>query len=142
MSIPLEEAAALALAERREAIQAYDRVRDIEALEALRASTTDDERRRLLDAVILARRRLARADHDEQERWADLFDKAAIPAAAAFPVLFTFLSAEHVLVDPARFRWLLGSYIFGGAVWLVSRWASLVYGARAKRSLALLGKVE
>jgi HEAT repeat protein len=142
MSIPLEEVAAQALAERRQAIQAYDGILDIEALEALRSRVAEGKERELLEHVILLRRRQAKADFEEQDRWADLFDKSSIPAGAAVPVLFTFLSAEHVLVDPTRFKWLLAAYLFGGVIWLVSRWLCLRYGTRAKGGLAELGKVD
>ncbi len=142
MSIPLEELAAQALAERRQAIQAYDGVRNVEALEAMRPGITDVKEREFLDAVILIRRRLEKGAWEEFEKRADLYDKAAIPLAAALPVFVTFLGAERVLVDPVRFALLLAAYIFGALVWLVSRWASFKYGTRAKRGLARLGKVE
>jgi hypothetical protein len=142
MSIPLEELAAQALAARRQAIRAYDGVRNVEALEAMRARATEEGDREVLDKVILIRRRQEKGAWEELVTRADLYDKASIPLAAALPVFVTFLGAEHVLVDPVRFGLLLTAYLFGGFIWLASRWASFKYGARAKRGLARLGKVE
>lgn len=142
MSIPLEEAAGQALAAREEAARPYEAIRDLAALEAMRSSSADDQQREILDHVILRRKRQVKGDFEALERIADLFDKAAVPLAAALPVFVSFLSAEHALVDPARFRWLLGSYTFGAVVWLFCRFASVRYGARARRGLAHLGKVE
>lgn len=140
MSISFEEEAASALAERLNASQAYRGIRQIDTLEALRSVIEDAKERELLELAILTQRRLAKGDYEAMEKRAELFDKAALPGAAALPALLTFLSAEQVLQGPARFGLLLAAYLFGGCTWWLCRWASFVYGGRARRGLAKLGK--
>lgn len=142
MSMSFEEEAANALAERLDASRAFRGIRQIDTLEALRSTIEDPKERERLELAILTQKRLAKGDYEAMEKRADLFDKAALPGAAALPALVTFLSTELVIQGPARFALLLAAYLFGGCVWWVCRWASFVYGGRARRGLAKLGKVE
>lgn len=142
MSIPLEEVASQALAARRQAVQAYDAILEIDALEALRSHVSDGKDREVLELAILMRKREARGAYEAIERRVDLFDKTALPAAAALPALTTFLSAERVLVDPVRFAVLVASYLFGAGIWWVCRWMAFREGRRARLGLARLGKVD
>lgn len=138
----IEDVAAQALAERRGAMRAYDSVRQLAALEELRAQTAEPKQQRVLDLVLLERRRQIKADGEVYDRLSDLFDKASLPAAAALPVFVTLLASERLLVDPLRQKVLLVSYLFGGVLWLICRWYSYRLGVRAKRTAALLGKVD
>jgi len=142
MPIPFEEEAANALAERQKACRSFRGIRQIDTLEALRSRIEDPKEREQLELAILTQKRLAKGDYEAMEKRAELFDKAALPGAAALPALLTFLSTEQVIQGPARFALLLGAYLFGGFVWWICRWASFVYGGRARRGLARLGKVE
>lgn len=142
MSIPFEEVAANALAERQNACLAFRGIRQIDTLEALRSVIEDPKEREQLELAILTQKRLAKGDYEAMEKRADWLDKAALPSAAALPVLLTFLSSEQVIQGSTRFALLLAAYLFGGAVWWICRWVSYVYGCRARRGLAKLGKVE
>lgn len=137
-----EELAAQALEQQRSDAMKYSRIQRVEALEALRRDTAEGKDREALDHVILMRKRSAKGAFEAMERWADLFDKAALPAAAAVPALATFLSAERVLIGPARFPALLASYLFGAGLWWFCRWMAFRRGQRARLGLARLGKVD
>lgn len=50
------------------------------------------------------------------DRLAELYDKSALPMAAALPAFLTFLAGEHVIVDPWRTKFLMLAYLFGGSV--------------------------
>jgi hypothetical protein len=131
-----------ALRELLRRMQAYDAITDVKALEAMRAIAVDVEEQRTLDLVILTRKREAKALFEVLDRRADLFDKSALPAAAALPGFVAFLDSQHVFDGSHRAGVLTFSYLFGGAVWIICRWLSFKYGGTAKRRLAELGKVD
>ena len=138
----IENIAAQALAERIESMNAYSGVTDVGALEELRAGAADVKDQRILDLVILARRREEKVQLESYAQLADLFDKSALPAAAVLPVFLTFLASEKLLSDPWRTTILTVAYILGGVVWIYCRFRSLRYGSMAKRGAASLGKVD
>lgn len=109
--------------------------------EELRAGAADVKDQRILDLVILARRREEKVQLESYAQLADLFDKSALPAAAVLPVFLTFLASEKLLSDPWRTTILTVAYILGG-VWIYCRLRSLRYGSMAKRGAASLGKVD
>jgi len=138
----IENIAAQALAERIEAMNAYAGVADLRALEELRFKAEGAEDQRILDLVILARRREAKVELETFDRLAELYDKSALPAAAALPAFLTFLAGEHVIVDPWRTKFLMLAYLFGGSVWIFCRFRSHVCSLKAKLGAAALGKVD
>ncbi len=143
MSISIETAAAQAMAERQAAMKFYEAIADWRTLQALRDS--DDPvagSSKVLELVILERKRLAKGDLEALEKVADLFDKASLPLAAAFPVFMSALAGEKLLVDALRAKLVIGAYIIGGIFWIVLRALSLLYALRARRGLAELGKVD
>ena len=125
-----------------ESMNAYSGVMGMEALEELRAGAVFAKDRRILDLVILARRRAEKVQLESYGHLAELFDKSALPAAAALPVFLTFLASEKLLADPWRTTVLTAAYVLGGAVWVYCRLRSHWYGSRAKRGAATLGKVD
>lgn len=140
----IKERAAQALAEREESLEDFAKIGDFRALEAHRLAGLSEEERLLanLDFAILARKRAIKGELDVLDRWADLYDKAALPAAAAVPAFLTFLASEKVVVDPVRSTVLAAAYLFGGSVWIFCRWMAHRLSCRAKRGAADLGKVD
>jgi hypothetical protein len=138
----IEESAARALEERIAAMNAYAGIPDLRALEELRFKTTDPSSQRALDLVILARRREAKVLLESFDRLAELYDKSALPSAAALPAFVTFLVGEHVVSDPWRTSFLAVAYLFGGLVWIYCRFKAHAWGRKAKLGAAELGKVD
>jgi len=111
-------------------------------LEAMRSSATDDEVRRVLDSVILARKRESKAIFEVLGLRADQYDKAALPASAAVPAFLTFLDSSHILASPQRVPILILSYLFAAIVWFGCRRLSFRYASDSRIGLAKLGKVD
>lgn len=110
-------------------------------LEALRARLSGAERDDL-DSLITQRRRATKALLENLSVMSELFDKAALPAAAALPVLLTLMASERLIADSVRTWLLISAYIVGGALWALCRWASFLYLKQARLGSADLGKVE
>ena len=127
---------------RDQALEALKDVPDIPTLEVLRILCDTDQERKVIDLVLLQEKREAKAVYESYDRLSDLWDKAALPFAAAFPVFLTVLVSEHLLPDPARSTLTVGSYLIGAAAWALCRWAALRYGRKAKAGMAKLGKVD
>jgi len=138
----VEEDAAQAFLEREAALLRYATIDSLVALEALRSRTADPKDREALDAVILQRRREEKSELEELNAVAELYDKAALPIAAALPVFLTFLAGEKLLVGPARTYVLVLAYLSGGVMWIFCRWKAYQCAREAKRGTALLGKVD
>jgi len=138
----IEQSVANAVAVRKAAIAAYADVRDLPTLEVMRELCTDRDERLAIELVISTRKREQKALFETYERWADFFDKASLPLAAAAPAFVAVLANEHVLVDPLRRTLVLASVLFGGATWMLCRLASFYLSRRAKVGAIGLGKVD
>ncbi len=111
-------------------------------LEALLPRMESGVQRDDLDAAILSRRRVRKSFLESLTTLADLFDKAALPAAAAIPVFLTFLATEKLLTDRWRTTVLVGGYLVGAILWLFCRWKVYQLTNEAKLGAAELGKVD
>ncbi len=141
-NLTIELIAEQALSDRLKRMAAYDVVTDAKALEAMRAIAVDEKTQQILDLVILTRKRQRKMAYEKLGSRADLFDKVALPVAAAGPTLLTILDNSHVLAGPYRTMILVASYLFGGLAWAVFRLLNYRYGLEARVRLAELGKVD
>ena len=127
---------------RDRAIKAYAGVTEIRELELLRTLSDDPDTKKAVELVLMLRKRGVKRRFEAYERWADAFDKAALPVGAAMPGLVTVLSSEHTLVGEWRHWAVLGSCVAGALLWGLCRLASLMYGLKAKVGAVDLGKVD
>lgn len=134
--------AAVAQRARQASHSQYALIDSIAALEALRAGMETGQERDSLDALLVQRRRTAKASLENLGVLGDLYDKAALPAAAALPVLLTLLVSERLIGDTVRTWLLLSAYLVGGALWALCRWMSYRYSKEARNGAATLGKVD
>lgn len=131
-----------ALADRRASQDQYAAISSMAALEALRARMDVGPERDHLDHLILSRRRGLKAELEKLGVASDLFDKAAIPAAAALPGFLTFLASEKLLADGLRAPVLSGAYLVGAALWMFCRWKSFQNARLMRVGASELGKVD
>jgi len=133
--------ASAALAARTAYLAQFEKA-SLAELEALRPRMESGPQRDDLDAAILSRRRVRKAFLESLTTLADLFDKAALPAAAAIPVFLTFLATEKLLVERWRSTVLVVGYMVGAILWLFCRWKAYQLTNEAKLGAAELGKVD
>lgn len=126
---------------RLKAMSTYGRLH-VPQLELLRTLCDDSNERKLIDWVLTERKRELKAQHEESERQADLFDKASVPAAAGAPALVGVLVSEQLISAAARPYWVLSACVIAAVFWAYCRWKAFHLSRDAKIAAAKLGKVE
>lgn len=127
---------------RDQAVEALKDVPDIQELEVMRLLTDDPGEKRSIELVLLLRKRAAKRRFEAYERWADAFDKAALPVAAALPGFVAVLNSEQLLTGTTRRLVVVASYLGAAIIWVCLRWAALHFSQRAKVGSVDLGKVD
>lgn len=134
----VEEARAL----HDQALETLKQVPVIESLEVMRMLSNDDKEKRVIELALLLAKRQAKAEFETSDRWADFYDKAALPAGAGFPGFVAVLVSQNVLAPGVSRVLTIASCLVGGLFWLALRCGAAWYGNRAKAGIAKLGKVD
>ena len=138
----VNQEAASALAQRALAVDAYGGITSIETLEALRDNTMLETDRKVLDQVILMRKRSEKARLEQLAAGAEVMEKSSLPLSAAMPVFVTFLASEQLIAPPWRTVSLASAYLIGGLLWITCRLLAFKWLKDAKVGIVRLGKVE
>lgn len=120
-----------------------DDLQDLRELEDLREGIAEGctERKRI-DQVILVRKREMKGRAESLEKYADLFDKAALPLGAAIPGFISILGSAGYLTGPSHSLWMVLGSLMGAMAWVVLRILALTTAISARRDLAKIGKVD
>lgn len=119
-----------------------DNLQALRELEDLRDAQPDGSvERKHLDHLILSRKREMKANAEALEKYAELYDKAALPLGAAIPGFISILGTAGIL-GPNQSLWMVFGSLVGAIAWVVLRILALTTAISARRDLAKIGKVE